>query len=69
MRDEQLEVEVPTTTPEPSARTPVRVLLLGAVEVVGPDGEQVTAGPPLRQAVLACLAAEPGRVWSTSQLV
>ncbi|WP_460447805.1 AfsR/SARP family transcriptional regulator, partial [Angustibacter aerolatus] len=25
--------------------------------------------PPLRQAVLACLAAEPGRVWSTSQLV
>ncbi|GMA86928.1 hypothetical protein GCM10025868_21780 [Angustibacter aerolatus] len=57
------------TQPSPPGEPPVRVRLLGAVEVVGVDGRSVPAGPPLQQAVLACLAGEPGRVWSSAQLV
>ncbi|GAB3682203.1 AfsR/SARP family transcriptional regulator [Angustibacter aerolatus] len=45
-----------------------RVLLLGPVEVELGD-RRVPGGPPLQQAVLACLALSPGRVWSADQLV
>nr|WP_284288585.1 BTAD domain-containing putative transcriptional regulator [Angustibacter aerolatus] len=42
------------------------MLLLGPVEVELGD-RRVPGGPPLQQAVLACLALSPGRVWSADQ--